>query len=287
MANFKGGSFEKQVKDIFHRLAAFGEKRFQKDSHKTHSSAISKKREEYAKSFASFIANKGLEGKLNTYMSNEYIKEFLSHRTVDLAYSSTINYYRGFNSFIEGLKESNISIDFDKKTVDDAVKDFKVNNSKPYFETGRAIDNPKEIIEKISNTHYSLSLVAQVQSACGLRVREAFEVVGNFEKYYKEESQTLEGIIGKGNHIYNDKNISYSLATAIEANTDKLPTLKTYSNVLAEYGVKSHDFRYTYAKNLYEKKIATGENYKQVLKDVSRELNHTREQMTRFYLARA
>ncbi|WP_415397615.1 hypothetical protein [Sulfurimonas sp. CS5] len=287
MANLKGGSFEKQVKDIFHRLSAFGEKRFGKDSHQTHSSAISKKRSEYASSFSSFITNKGLEGKLNTHMTNEYIKEYLELRTVDLAYSSTINYYRGFSSFIEGLKESNVSIEFDKKIIDDLVKDFKVNNIKPDFQTNRAIDNPEKIIESISNTHYSLSLVAQVQYECGLRVREAYAVVGHIEKYFKEDSQTLEGILGKGNHIYNSKNISYSLATAIEANTEKLPTQTTYSNVLSEYGVKSHDFRYTYAKNLYEKKTTEGENYKEVLKDVSKELNHTREQMTRFYLARA
>ena len=122
MANLKGGSFEKQVKDIFHRLSAFGEKRFGKDSHQTHSSAISKKRSEYASSFSSFITNKGLEGKLNTHMTNEYIKEYLELRTVDLAYSSTINYYRGFSSFIEGLKESNVSIEFDKKIINEIVK---------------------------------------------------------------------------------------------------------------------------------------------------------------------
>jgi len=287
MANLKGGSFEKQVKDIHHRLSAFGEKRFGKDSHKTHSSAISKKRDEYASSFAAFIANKGLEGKLNTYMSNEYIKEYLAQRTANLVYSSTINYYRGFGSFISGLKESNISIEFDKKIIDDAVKDFKANNIKPDFETGRAIDNPNEIIEKISHTHYPLSLVSRLQIECGLRVSEAYEVVRNFKNYFQELSQSLEGVVGKGNHMYESKGISYQLATAIEANTDKLPTQTTYNNVLSEYGVKSHDFRFTYAKNLYEKKIAAGENHKQVMKNISKELNHSRPSMSRFYLARA
>ncbi len=288
MANLKGGSFEQQIKDIHHRLSAFGEKRLGKDSHQTHSSAISKKRNEYSKSFSKFIANQGLSGKLNSFMNNEHIKAFLAQRTDTLGYSTTINYLRGFGSFIEGLKESNVSMEFDnKKVIDDLVKKFKDNEVKPNFQTNRAIENPQVIIQSIANTHYSLSLVASVQLECGLRVQESYAVVQNFERYYNEVSQTLEGIIGKGNHMYGVKHLSFSLATAIQANTQALPTLKTYSNVLREYGVKSHDFRYTYAKNIYEQKMASGENYKLVLKEVSEQLNHSRCSMTNFYLARA
>jgi intergrase/recombinase len=186
---------------------------------------------------------------------------------------------------LEGLKQSNISMEFDKKIVDEMVKDLKEEYI-PEIVSNRAIDEPQTIIEQISNTHYSLSLVASLQLECGLRVSESYEVVSNFDKYYNEDTNLLDGIIGKGNHEYDSKDISLSLAISIQSNNQELPTQRTYSNVLSEHGISSHDFRYTFAKSLYEEKLENGENYNQILKDISKELNHTREQMTRYYLAR-
>lgn len=286
MANLKGGTYEKQLKDAFHRLSAFGEKRHNTNSHKTHSSKLAIKRGEYGRSFAKYLQEKGLDGKINTHMTSENIKEYLELRTQNFAYSTSENYIRGFSSFIAGLKEANISIECNKKVFDDMVKHLKDTESRPEPQTGRAIDEPEKIIEQISHTHYSLSLVASVQLELGLRVSESYEVVNNFEKYYNEDKQILENIVGKGNHKYDEKPISDTLARAIHQNNQELPTLRTYSNVLEKHEISSHDFRYTFAKNKYEEKIANGENYRQVLKDISKELNHSREQMTRFYLSK-
>ena len=40
MANLKGGSFEKQIKDAFHRLEAFGVGRVDKNDNLTHSDKL-------------------------------------------------------------------------------------------------------------------------------------------------------------------------------------------------------------------------------------------------------
>ena len=110
MANLKGGSYEKQLKDAFHRLSAFGEKRHNSNSHKTHSSKLNLKREEYGRSFVKYLTQKGFEGKINTHMTTENIKEFLEKRTSNLAYSTTENYVRGFSSFITGLHLSYLKL---------------------------------------------------------------------------------------------------------------------------------------------------------------------------------
>ena len=48
----------------------------------------------------------------------------------------------------------------------------------------------------------------------------------------------------------------------------------------------SHDFRYTFVRDQYQEKTANGEDNKQILKYISKELNHSRTQMTKFYLSR-
>ena len=46
-------------------------------------------------------------------------------------------------------------------------------------------------------------------------------------------------------------------------------------------------WRFTYAKNEFEKKVEEGVEYHQALREVSKELNHTREGMSCFYLSKA
>ena len=43
MANLKGGNFEKQIKDAFHRLEAFGVGRVGKNDNLTHSDKLAEK----------------------------------------------------------------------------------------------------------------------------------------------------------------------------------------------------------------------------------------------------
>ena len=86
MANLKGSTFEKQIKNALIRLDARGQKRYGTASRLTHSNALMKKREMYLKDFANYLSNnKGIqEGKLNNYFKEEYISDFLNERLSEL-----------------------------------------------------------------------------------------------------------------------------------------------------------------------------------------------------------
>jgi len=273
MANLKGGTFEKQVKDIHFRLSAFGINRHGSNDHKTHSSALSVKRAEYAKSFANWAEEKGFSGKLNEYMTNDNIKEFLDERTEHLSPISAENYTRGFSSMIDGLKEANVTIEATKSIFDEKVHEIKENYT-PTIETGRAIDNVDKVIENIYNTRFESGVIAEVQRELGFRESEAHELVKNPDKYISENE--VNGIIGKGNHEYDTKQISNELIAKIEQ-CSNIPAISTYNDHLAKEGISSHDFRYTFVK----------EHMHELSKqELSRELNHNREEITDRYIAR-
>ena len=273
MANLKGSTFEKQVKDIHHRTSAFGEGRHGKNDHQTHSSALADKRSEMSRSFAQWAENKGFSGKLNEHMTNDNIKEFLDTRTAELAPSTAENYVRGFSSLVEGLKEANVTIEADRSVFDNKAHEIKENYTS-IIETGRAIENVDKVIENIYNTRYESGVIAEVQRELGLREREAYELVKNQDKYIR--GNEVKGIIGKGNHEYDTKQISNELIAKIEQ-CSNIPAISTYNDHLAKEDISSHDFRYTFVK----------EHMHELSKqELSKELNHNREEITNRYIAR-
>lgn len=285
MANLKGGSFEKQVNNIHHRLSAFGEKRHGRTDKKTHSSALSEKRNEMAKSFAKFCEQRELEGKLNTLMTNDNVKAFLDERLDGLASSTMENYTRAFSSMLDGIQQTNIDILCDRSVFDEKVAEAKELHSIEQ-EEGRAIDNAEQVIDSLYEQRFESGVIADVQLELGLRISEAFELVSNPDKYINEADNQVENIIGKGNHMYPNKDISDELISKIKA-VNELPSQRTYNNDLKVHNITSHDFRYTYARDEVEKRLAQGSSYKEVLKSVSEDLNHSRPSMTEYYLNRS
>ena len=290
MANLRGGTFEKQIKDGFFRVLTLGKDRHTNDNNFTHSIATAQKREMYLNDFKDFLVENGInKGKINQYMTEDIVKCFIQARTSDLSPKSALDYTTGFNSLLKGLEQSNVTIpanlqeDFLKdirETLREEIKELK-------FEIGRYIDNLDEKLNAIYNQRFESGVIAELQAQTGLRVNEAREVIENFQKYYNPQNNTLENVIGKGNHKYQPKEINPLLAQKIE-HISKLPHLNTYYKDLKDNGInKSHNFRVTYAKNLFETKLSQGIEYKQALKEVSQEINHHRPQMTEYYLARA
>jgi len=153
------------------------------------------------------------------------------------------------------------------------------------------VDNLQDKLYNLYNNNFSSGVIAEVQSSLGLRISEAFELVKNFDNYYNAENNTIEGLIGKANHMYEEKEISYNLVQKIEAihnNNTPIPSQNAYREDLKEVGIpRSHDLRITYAKNLYEELKERGYTEKEALKAVSQELNHNRTEITQYYLARA
>ena len=291
MANLRGGTFEKQIKDAFHRTLALGEGRHMKEDNFTHSLALAQKREMYLRDFKEYLEQKGItEGKLNTYMTEQTIRDFLEQRTEHLSPKSALDYTTGFNSLLKGLEQANITIPANPSR-NDFLKDFRETFRSELkeieIEKGRYIQNLDQKLAELREIRYESYVVAKIQSETGLRVNEALEVAKNFSNYYNPQNSTLEGVIGKGNHIYAPKEISYQLTQEIQK-LENIPHYNTYRNDLQAVGInRSHDFRVTYAKDLLESKLEQGIEYKEALKEVSQEINHHRPEMTEYYLARA
>jgi len=283
MANLKGGSYKKQVKDAFHRLEAFGKGRHGKNDHMTHSDGIATKREMYLNDYKAFIEENGFTEKLNRTMTNENIQTFLNQRLEGLKTSTQENYTRGFSSMLEGLKEANITVLVDKTVFDIKVAEIKENRVNTIV-TNRAIANPSIVILNLYDKRYESGVIAQVQNELGVRISESFEIVRNLDNYYNSSNGTIENLIGKGNHSYEAKAISSELIEKIKT-CDAIPSQNSYRNDLKGVGVDhSHDWRYTYAKSEFKAKIESGVEYNQALQEVSKELNHSRGTMTLFYL---
>lgn len=290
MANLKGGlgangSYDKNVKDAFHRLAAFKQGRHGKNDHLTHSDGLATKREMYLNDYKNFAEQNGFTEKLNQTMTNENISTFLNERINGLAISTQENYIRGFSSMMQGLREVNITVPVDKSVFDNKVSEIKANATNEY-RTGRAVDNASSVRAGLYEKRFESGVLSEVQNL-GFRIAETFEIVKNLGSYYNEATGTIENLTGKGNHTYQAKEISSELVAKIRE-CDNIPSKNTYRNDLKEQGVeKSHDWRFSYAKEQFEAKILNGVEYREAMKQVSTELNHVSSERTRYYLARA
>jgi integrase len=141
-------------------------------------------------------------------------------------------------------------------------------------ESGRAIENVEQVINNIYDTRFESGVIADVQHELGLRVAEAHELVNNHGRYINDDK--VEGLVGKGNHIYHEKEISQELIAKIEQ-CQEIPSVRTYQDDISKEDISSHDFRYTFAKE---------HEHDMTKEELSRALNHEREEMTNYYLAR-
>ena len=291
MANLRGGTFEKQIKDAFHRTLQFGEGRHLKNDNFTHSLALAEKREMYLKDFKEYLEQQNItKGKINQYMTEDIVKDFLEQRTINLSPKSALDYTTGFNSLLKGLEQANITIPANP-SQNDFLKDFREvfreEMKQLEVESGRYIQNIEQKLDALREIRYESYVIAKIQYETGFRVNEAMEVAKNFSNYYNPQTNTLDEVIGKGNHQYAPKPISYQLAQEIQK-MEHIPHYNTYRQDLKEVEVnRSHDFRVTYAKDLLQQKLEEGKEYKEALKEVSEEINHHRPEMTEYYLKRA
>ena len=290
MANLRGGSFDKQVKDAFFRVLKFGEGRHLKEDNFTHSVELAKKRKMYLSDFKKYLQEKGInKGKLNQFLTEQNVRDFIEERTLNLHPKSSLDYTAGFNSLLKGLEQANVSIPapINRDFLKDFREEFRREMKQIEIVTGRYIQNVEEKLEELKDVRFESYVIGKLQLTTGLRVNEAREVVQNFDKYYNPQNSTIVGVIGKGNHMYEPKIIDYKLAIEIQK-MEMIPHYNTYRADLKEVGIdRSHNFRVTFAKNLLQNKLEQGISYKQALKEVSKEINHFRPEMTEYYLKRS
>ena len=285
MANLKGGTFEKQVKDAFHRLESFGVGRVGKSDNLTHSDKLAEKREMYLKDITSFFKSQNINNKLNTLFTKENLNNFFNERLENLSSKTKENYLRGFSSMLKGLEQQNIYIPLhleDKSFFDDRVKIIK--DEADYIIENRYIHNVDNVIKNLYADRAISGLIAQTQYELSIRQSEAFELVKNPNKYL--DNGYIVDLVGKGNHKYMAKEISFELEQKLLNNSYDLIDKSTYYNDLQKYDISSHDFRFTSARDKFEDMLKNGISEKEAKVKVSQELNHKREAITDYYLRR-
>lgn len=280
--NLSGSTWDKQSRDINHRLFAFGEKRQIPDKlHQTHSVALLEKRDGYKKDFISFLKEIKVDEskKINTYMTKDLVNGFLDKRIENLSSKTAKNYVRGFGAMLKGLEYNNINIPLDYSSLDDKVKSIKNDVAVDLKNIHKSIVNPQETINALSHNE-AVSLVTEIQYNLGFRVSEARELLKNPQKYVNDNK--IENLKGKGNHIYPIKEIVQSLMHKILSFIGKVPSVdyvnKCIKKTKENKDKSSHGFRYAYVKELHDLGYSASE--------ISKEINHHRIDITRYYLNR-
>ncbi len=148
----------------------------------------------------------------------------------------------------------------------------------------RYIDNVENVISNLYEDRAITGLIAQCQYELSIRQAEAFELVYNPLKYLGNGN--VENLVGKGNHIYEPKEISFELEQKLLNNQENLISKTTYYEDLQKYNISSHNFRFTSARDKFEEKIKNGISEKEAKLQISQELNHKREAITDYYLKR-
>ena len=287
MANLKGGTFEKQIKDAFHRLESFGVGRVGKNDNLTHSDKLAEKRNMYLKDISNYFTSQNLTDKLNTLLTKDNLDKFFTERFETLSIKSQENYIRGISSMLKGLEQQNIYIPIHSEDKD--FFDKKVEIIKDQAETiieNRYIVNVENIISNLYEDRAISGLIAQCQYELSIRQAEAFELVYNPLKYLENGNGNVENLIGKGNHIYEPKEIGLELEQKLLNNQEELISKSTYYYDLQKYNISSHDFRFTSARDKFEEKINSGISEKEAKLQISEILNHKREEITDYYLKR-
>ena len=287
MANLRGGNYNKQIKSAFHKLEAFGVGRQGKDSHKTHSDGLAKKREEFLNSYKLFAENNNFTDKLNKTMTPDNMDNYLSVRLEGLSLKTQINYVRILSSTVQGLSEANITLGVDKSYFDTKVQEIKSLAPTPTIRMDRAIKNVNAVIHKLYEKNYTSGVLAEVQYKLGLRVAEAYKIIQDSNKYIVNNS--VQDLRGKGNRLYAPKEISNDLIAKIEA-VQNIPHENTYRNHISkvtngEY--TPHSLRFTHALDTFKQGVKDNTPYKQLMETITESLGHSRISMSNFYLKRA
>lgn len=289
MAQLKGGTFDKQIRDANFRLAAFGKQRNGMNSNKTHSDSTRIKRDGYISDFKKYAQENELDGKLNQLMNEENMTAMLNERLDGLSFSTQEDYIRGWSGMVQGLQGTNVDINLHMPYFNALVAEYKEDA----IERGESIGEPKSVTTPFHPTYVMgelsepLSVVAQLQYETGIRVSEAYNVINDLEKHLNDLK--LLNIVGKGGQKYQAKIISLELKLMLlklKENNVTLPVQSTYYRNLQNFGMSSHDIRAFYSLELYNTKIESGLSHYESCLFVSKEINHHRVQITEYYLAK-
>jgi len=283
LANLKGQTYEKQIRDMNFKLFALGEKKT--GDHLTHSNATLEKRNMYAQDFADFLEANNINGKLNQQLTPENMDLFLQQRLEGLALSTKENYLTGFNSLLKGFNEVNISHSIGENFFQQKWEEIKHSTPQQPKEP-RGIQS-EDIIQQLTEIRQESGVIASLMLEQGYRINEAMNIVKSPEKYISplgNGDYKISGIAGKGGKIYHDKIISRQEFKNISS-LQSVPSKATFNRDLKKISptLRAHDFRYQYARNEFQKEVGRL-GYREALEAVSKALNHNRTEISLYYL---
>ncbi len=285
MANLKGSDFQKQIRDARIRTDARGQKKADiqgKNFARSHN--IVHARESQLQDFANFLQNQGInKGKLNQHMTSKNLENFFKERVSELAESSANTYISGFNGLLKGLKNANITINVNHDLVTkNFTKELQKNIKNQQIKTGRYISK-SEFIQNIQKLPEKLQPIARLQYQQGFRVAEALKIAKNPEKYIKNNK--IVGVRGKGGRVYKPKTISPKLKNDLKKSI-KISKSGYQKAINRAFCKSNHDLRLSFAKNKVDSLIKEGNSLLSSLRATAEELNHSRLEITRYYLNR-
>lgn len=283
MSNLKGGTYQKQIRDMNFKLFALGEKKT--GDHLTHSNAILEKRNMYAQDFANFLETNNIEGKLNQLLTPENMNLFLQARLDGLAVSTKENYLTGFNSLLKGFNEANISHSIGEDFFKNKWEEIK-HSTPTTPKEARGIGS-EHTIHQLAEIRQESGVIASLMLEQGYRINEAMNIAKNPERYISplgNGDYKISQIAGKGGKIYQDKIINRETFKALSS-LQSIPSKATFNRDLKKISpsLRAHDFRYQFARNAFKKEIEVS-GYRRALEIVSKALNHNRTEISLYYL---
>ena len=285
MANLKGSDFQKQIRDARIRTDARGQKKADiQGKNFARSHVIVQTRESQLQDFANFLQNQGIsEGKLNQHMTSKNLENFFKERVSELAESSANTYISGFNGLLKGLQNANITINVNHDSIaKSCTKELQKNIKERPIKVGRYISK-SEFIQNIQKLPTHLQPMARLQYQQGFRIAEALKIAKNPEKYIKNNK--IVGVQGKGGRTYKPKRISPQMKNDLKKSI-KISKSGYQKAINRAFNKSNHDLRLSYAKNQVEQITKEGNSLLTALRSTAEELNHSRLEITRYYLDR-
>lgn len=284
MANLKGSTFQKQRKDMNFKLFALGTKK-QGDS-LTHSEALLTKRDMYFNDFADYMESQGIQDKWNLLLNEENLNGFLEQRLNGLALSTVENYLSGFNSLLTAFKEVNIAVGVSQNYLKDKFNDIKQTTPKNLNIVKRGLQS-NTVLNDLKNIKYESYVIGKLMLTHGYRINEAMKIVHEPQKYIRslpDGDYNISGVSGKGGKIYHDKILNHADMQLIK-NMANIPSKSAFHRDLKQVdsNLRAHDFRYQYAKNLFNEKL-NKLGYDRAIEIVSKSLNHNRTEISLYYI---
>lgn len=286
MANLKGSNFQKQIRDARIRTDFRGQKKADIQSKNfARSHAIVHARESQLHDFAKFLQNKEIsEGKLNQHFTEKNLENFFKEKISSLSPSSANTYISGFNGLLKGLKNANITINSDyNKIAKNFTKELQKNIKKQPIKIGRYISK-SEFQQTLKKLSPHICSISRLQYQYGFRVAEAIKIASTPSKYI--QNNKIIGVRGKGGRTYKPKRISPQMKKDLEKPI-KISKSTYQKAIYKAFGKSNHNLRLSYAKNKVDQMTKEGNSLLSSLRTTAEELNHSRLEITRYYLARA